>query len=129
LRKLPNIYLLPLLFRELTTLVWLRRYTIAPPATAVDKPFPHTLCETVCPFSDGLIYESDSGENFRMSCSKRHGTTILWTQPAETFDECMDICGKILVRFLALLLRFSSISRYIYIPPGPKAPSFIDNLL
>ncbi|WEW56837.1 hypothetical protein PRK78_002292 [Emydomyces testavorans] len=71
-------------------------YTVPPPATENDDPFPYTLCETVCPFSDGLIYESENGENFRMSCGKRHGTKILWTQPAETFDDCMDICGKVI---------------------------------
>jgi hypothetical protein len=80
------------------------RYTIPPPATADDKPFPYTLCETTCPISDGMIYESDTGENFKMSCSKRHGTAILWTQPAETFDDCMDICGKVLVSFLPSML-------------------------
>ncbi|CAG8951326.1 hypothetical protein HYFRA_00008076 [Hymenoscyphus fraxineus] len=70
-------------------------YTIDPPATEEDKPFPHTLCETSCPISDGLVYESEGGENFRMSCGKRHGTKILWTSTQETFQDCMDSCGKI----------------------------------
>ncbi|KAK2739576.1 hypothetical protein FQN57_006538 [Myotisia sp. PD_48] len=70
-------------------------YTVAPPPQPQADPFPYTLCETVCPFSDGLIYESDHGENFRMSCSKRHGMRVLWTQQAETFDDCMDLCAKI----------------------------------
>ncbi|KAF3479860.1 uncharacterized protein GIQ15_06836 [Arthroderma uncinatum] len=70
-------------------------YTVPPPAQPETDPFPYTLCETVCPFSDGMIYESDHGERFKMSCSKRHGMKVLWTQPAETFDDCMDMCAKI----------------------------------
>ena len=75
------------------------RYTIPPPATADDTPFPYTLCETTCPISDGMIYESETGENFRMSCAKRHGLKVLWTQSTETFDDCMDLCGKVVVSF------------------------------
>jgi hypothetical protein len=75
-------------------------YTISPPATAEDKPFPYTLCQTVCPVSDGMVFESDSGENFRISCGKRHGTAILWTESTPTFDACMNSCGKVLVSLL-----------------------------
>jgi hypothetical protein len=72
-------------------------YTIAPPATAEDKPFPYALCETACPVSDGMIFESENGENFKMSCAKRHGTAILWTESTPTFADCMNSCGKVLV--------------------------------
>lgn len=72
-------------------------YTIAPPATVEDKPFPYALCETTCPVSDGLIFESDNGENFKMACGKRYGTKILWALPTETYAECINSCGKMLV--------------------------------
>jgi len=31
-----------------------------------------------------------------MSCGKRHGTTILFTQgDVATYDDCMEMCGKV----------------------------------
>jgi hypothetical protein len=72
-------------------------YTIPPPATVQDKPYPYTLCTTACPVSDGMIFTSDSGENFKMSCAKRHGTAVLWNESTPTFDDCMNSCGKVIV--------------------------------
>jgi hypothetical protein len=47
-----------------------------------------------------MIYESEAGENFKMSCGKRHGTKVIWTATMETFDDCMDACGKLLVSYI-----------------------------
>lgn len=80
-------------------------YTISPPATVPEKPFPYTLCQTQCPISDGMIFESTSGENFKMACGKRHGGAILWTESTPTFDDCMNSCGKVLVSILDGLWR------------------------
>jgi hypothetical protein len=44
-----------------------------------------------------MIYESETGESFRMSCGTRNDHKLIGQQPAETFDDCMDICGKVLV--------------------------------
>ncbi len=73
------------------------RYTIPPPATAIDSPVPITLCETMCPLSDGTVYESETGENFIVSFAKRHGLRILWSRAAASFKDCMDLCAKTLV--------------------------------
>lgn len=73
------------------------RYTVPPPSDSDGDNFPYTLCETACPVSHGMIYESENGESFRMACGTRNDHKLIGTQPAESFDDCMDICGKVLV--------------------------------
>ncbi|MCJ1404873.1 hypothetical protein MMC11_008099 [Xylographa trunciseda] len=65
-------------------------YAIDPPAQDVAD-FPNQLCTTACPFSDGMTYASEYGENFKMDCGKRHGGTILSMGYTDTLTESSTI--------------------------------------
>ncbi|KAK5988018.1 hypothetical protein PT974_12154 [Cladobotryum mycophilum] len=51
------------------------------------------LCSTECPQAHGQLYVGLSGENFLMSCSKRHGTTYLKIDRRDNYEACMTACA------------------------------------
>ncbi|KAI4149444.1 MAG: hypothetical protein LQ341_001314 [Variospora aurantia] len=67
-------------------------YIIDPP-TVDEKDFPNQLCTTVCPAADGMTFTTSYGETFRMDCGKRHGTTVLAWEFADSLEQCMENCG------------------------------------
>ncbi|KAK8119863.1 uncharacterized protein PG998_004489 [Apiospora kogelbergensis] len=71
-------------------------YATDPPTTAPNL-FESKRCSTECPDADGQIFASPTGENFVMSCKKRHGTTYLKETPDRypTFAACMKACGAL----------------------------------
>ncbi|KAM3471863.1 hypothetical protein MY8738_009136 [Beauveria namnaoensis] len=71
-------------------------YATSPPTSAPDH-FGSKRCSTECPEADGQIFASPSGENFVMSCKKRHGTTYLKDVPDRypSFASCMTACGAV----------------------------------
>lgn len=70
-------------------------YAIDPPTypAAVEK---RTLCSVECPEADGMIYTTDHGEVYKMSCGKRHGTTPIGGEIVNSLKECMDACSSVL---------------------------------
>ncbi|KAK8118456.1 uncharacterized protein PG998_003082 [Apiospora kogelbergensis] len=72
-------------------------YYATEPPTVAANPFDTKRCSTQCPEADGQIFASPTGENFVMSCKKRHGTTYLKQTPDRypTFASCMKACGAI----------------------------------
>ncbi|EGX88990.1 hypothetical protein CCM_09037 [Cordyceps militaris CM01] len=71
-------------------------YATSPPTSAPDH-FGSKRCSTACPEADGQIFASPTGENFVMSCKKRHGTTYLKDVPDRypSFASCMTACGAV----------------------------------
>ncbi|KAM3499133.1 hypothetical protein MY10362_007581 [Beauveria mimosiformis] len=71
-------------------------YATSPPTSAPDH-FGSKRCSTKCPEADGQIFASPTGENFVMSCKKRHGTTYLKDVPDRypSFASCMTACGAV----------------------------------
>ncbi|KAM3507258.1 hypothetical protein MY11210_007231 [Beauveria gryllotalpidicola] len=71
-------------------------YATSPPTSAPDH-FGSKRCSTECPEADGQIFASPTGENFVMSCKKRHGTTYLKDVPDRypSFASCMTACGAV----------------------------------
>ncbi|KAH7136752.1 hypothetical protein B0J13DRAFT_677590 [Dactylonectria estremocensis] len=51
------------------------------------------LCSTQCPDAHGQLFVSATGENFQMTCDKRHGTTYLKIDRRPSFEACMSACG------------------------------------
>ncbi|KAK1763882.1 PAN domain-containing protein [Phialemonium atrogriseum] len=51
------------------------------------------LCSTECPEADGQLFVSHTGENFQMTCKKRHGTTYLKIDRRESFEACLTACA------------------------------------
>lgn len=58
------------------------------PPTHEEQDAPSMLCSTECPFADGMVYASSYGETFMMDCGRRHGTKVIDTKTAETFEDC-----------------------------------------
>ncbi|EQL03645.1 PAN domain containing protein [Ophiocordyceps sinensis CO18] len=50
-------------------------------------------CSTECPYANGQLFVGASGENFLMSCHKRHGTTYLHVDGRESLEACMTACS------------------------------------
>ncbi|KAK6854895.1 pan domain containing protein [Apiospora arundinis] len=71
-------------------------YATDPPTVAANL-FDTKRCSTECPEADGQIFASPTGENFIMSCKKRHGTTYLKQAPDRypSFASCMKACGSV----------------------------------
>ncbi|KAK8094230.1 hypothetical protein PG997_000915 [Apiospora hydei] len=51
------------------------------------------MCSTECPYAHGQLFVSPTGENFQMTCDKRHGTTVLRKERHKTFSACMAACA------------------------------------
>ncbi|KAK8025932.1 hypothetical protein PG990_003755 [Apiospora arundinis] len=51
------------------------------------------MCSTECPHAHGQLFVSPTGENFQMTCDKRHGTTVLRKERHKTFAACMAACA------------------------------------
>ncbi|POR34947.1 Uncharacterized protein TPAR_04849 [Tolypocladium paradoxum] len=51
------------------------------------------LCSTECPHAHGQLFVGVSGENFLMSCNKRHGTTYLKVDRRDSYEACMTACA------------------------------------
>lgn len=51
------------------------------------------LCSTECPDAHGQLFVSVTGENFQMTCDKRHGTTYLKIDRRPSFEACMSSCA------------------------------------
>ncbi|ESZ93103.1 hypothetical protein SBOR_6533 [Sclerotinia borealis F-4128] len=51
------------------------------------------LCSTECPNADGQTWVSDTGEQFRMDCCKRHGTITIGQTQTASLEECMKLCA------------------------------------
>ncbi|EFR00917.1 hypothetical protein MGYG_03920 [Nannizzia gypsea CBS 118893] len=70
-------------------------YTIDPPTypAPVQK---KTLCSVECPDADGMIYTTDHGEVFKMTCGMRHGTSPIGGAIVNSLKECMDECSAVL---------------------------------
>ncbi|OAL73645.1 hypothetical protein A7D00_1673 [Trichophyton violaceum] len=70
-------------------------YVIDPPTypAAIEK---RNLCSVECPKTDGMIYTTDHGEVYKMSCGKRHVTTPIGGEIVSSLEECMDACSSVL---------------------------------
>ncbi|KXJ92631.1 hypothetical protein Micbo1qcDRAFT_222394 [Microdochium bolleyi] len=51
------------------------------------------LCSTECPYADGQLYVSVTGEHYQMFCKKRHGTDYLKIDRRATFETCLAACA------------------------------------
>ncbi|CAM1505087.1 Fc.00g107240.m01.CDS01 [Cosmosporella sp. VM-42] len=66
---------------------------VTDPPTEEPKVSEAKLCSTECPAAHGQLFVSATGENFQMSCDKRHGTTYLKIDRRPTFEACMGACA------------------------------------
>ncbi|KZL85588.1 pan domain containing protein [Colletotrichum incanum] len=51
------------------------------------------LCSTECPEADGQLFVTPTGQNYQMSCKKRHGTSYLKIDRRSSFEACMTACA------------------------------------
>ncbi|KAK1763282.1 hypothetical protein QBC33DRAFT_518873 [Phialemonium atrogriseum] len=65
-----------------------------PPIEALDSAT--ILCSTECPYADGQQFVTSVGEAFRMDCSKRHGTKVIYRDRQDSYKNCIEACGKLL---------------------------------
>ncbi|EGD88003.1 hypothetical protein H112_04482 [Trichophyton rubrum D6] len=61
--------------------------------SAIEK---RNLCSVECPITDGMIYTTDHGEVYKMSCGKRHVTTPIGGEIVSSLEQCMDTCSSVL---------------------------------
>ncbi|KAH6973100.1 hypothetical protein BKA56DRAFT_676884 [Ilyonectria sp. MPI-CAGE-AT-0026] len=66
---------------------------VTDPPTEEPKVSEAKLCSTECPAAHGQLFVSATGENFQMSCDKRHGTTYLNIDRQPSFEACMSSCA------------------------------------
>ncbi|GJD02564.1 PAN domain containing protein [Colletotrichum higginsianum] len=51
------------------------------------------LCSTECPEADGQLFVTPTGQNYQISCKKRHGTSYLKIDRRGSFEACMTACA------------------------------------
>ncbi|KAM0191646.1 hypothetical protein ACHAPI_008697 [Fusarium lateritium] len=66
---------------------------VTDPPTEDAKVSDAKMCTTECPGAHGQIFASVTGENFQMTCKKRHGTTYLKIDRRASFEACMISCA------------------------------------
>lgn len=92
-----------------------------PPTVQADH-FGSRRCASECPEADGQIFAGPSGENFIISCQKRHGTAYLKQVPDRysSFPACMKACGATPA---CISVDYEAKSRNCYMSTNSKHPT------